>query len=75
MPLLSVLLLLALKVIHRADVRNGIIGADGVKPINIMALFISLVSSMTLNFMSSNFNYLHDYTNTQSVNPLNILHD
>ena len=44
MPLLSVLLLLALKVIHRADVRNGIIGADGVKPINIMALFISLVS-------------------------------
>jgi len=39
-----VLLLLALKVIRRADVRNGIIGADGVKPINIMTLFISLVS-------------------------------
>lgn len=43
-PLISVLVLLACGAIDGTTVRRGIIGADGVQPINIMALFISLVS-------------------------------
>jgi uncharacterized membrane-anchored protein YitT (DUF2179 family) len=39
----SVLLLLAVKAINGAVLKHGIIGADGVEPISIMALFISLV--------------------------------
>lgn len=42
-PMVSVLLLLAVKAINGAVLKHGIIGADGVEPINIMALFISLV--------------------------------
>lgn len=42
-PLLSVLVLLASGAIDGTVIRRGIVGADGVKPINIMALFISLV--------------------------------
>ncbi|EKM53631.1 uncharacterized protein PHACADRAFT_260089 [Phanerochaete carnosa HHB-10118-sp] len=44
-PLFCVLILLACKAIDGIVLKRGIIGADGVKPINIMALFISLVSS------------------------------
>lgn len=42
-PLISVLFLLACRAISLTDVRRGILGADGVKPIDIMSLFISLV--------------------------------
>ena len=42
-PMISVLLLLAVKTIDGAVLEHGIIGADGVEPISIMALFISLV--------------------------------
>lgn len=42
-PLLSVLILLASGAINATVVRNGIVGADGVQPLDIMALFMSLV--------------------------------
>ena len=42
-PLASVLILLACGAIDGSVLKRGIIGADGVKPLNIMALFISLV--------------------------------
>jgi len=41
-PLISVLILLATHAIDRTVVRDGIVGANGVKPLDIMALFISL---------------------------------
>ncbi|KAI0048829.1 hypothetical protein FA95DRAFT_1557582 [Auriscalpium vulgare] len=41
-PLFSVLLLLAAQVIDGTVVRRGVVGADGVQPLDIMALFISL---------------------------------
>ncbi|THH18685.1 hypothetical protein EW146_g2356 [Bondarzewia mesenterica] len=41
-PLIAVLFLLAVKAIDRTEIRRGILGTDGVKPINIMALFVSL---------------------------------
>lgn len=41
-PMISVLLLLAVKAIDGTVLKRGIIGADGVEPISIMALFISL---------------------------------
>ena len=43
-PLFAVLLLLATRSIDGTVIKRGIVGADGVKPLNIMALFISLVS-------------------------------
>ena len=49
-PLVSVLVLLASGAIDGSVIKRGIIGADGVKPINIMALFISLVRRMMLSF-------------------------
>ena len=42
-PLFAVLLLLATKCIDGRDLRRGIVGDGGVKPLSIMALFISLV--------------------------------
>ena len=42
-PMISVLFLLAVKAINGAVLKRGIIGADGVEPLSIMALFISLV--------------------------------
>ena len=42
-PLFAVLLLLATKCIDGHDLRRGIVGDGGVKPLSIMALFISLV--------------------------------
>ena len=42
-PMISVLLLLAVKAINGAVLKHGIIGADGVEPISIMALFVSLM--------------------------------
>ena len=42
-PLLSVLILLAAGVFTGQTVRDGIVGSDGIQPLNIMALFISLV--------------------------------
>ena len=42
-PLFAVLLLLATKCIDGNDLRRGIVGDGGVKPLSIMALFISLV--------------------------------
>ncbi|KAI0764389.1 hypothetical protein BD413DRAFT_641125 [Trametes elegans] len=41
-PLISVLLLLAAGVFDGKTLRDGIVGTGGVKPLNIMALFISL---------------------------------
>ncbi len=41
--MIAVLLLLATKAINGIVLRRGILGADGIQPINIMALFISLV--------------------------------
>ncbi|KAG8862603.1 hypothetical protein FRB96_001162 [Tulasnella sp. 330] len=41
-PLLGVLLLLASRAINGTTLKRGILGADGIKPIDIMALFISL---------------------------------
>ena len=42
-PIIAVLLLLATQAINGTVLRHGIFGADGIQPINIMALFISLV--------------------------------
>ncbi|PCH35711.1 hypothetical protein WOLCODRAFT_80579 [Wolfiporia cocos MD-104 SS10] len=42
MPLVSVLMLLATQAIGVTELHDGILGANGVKPIDIMALFISL---------------------------------
>ena len=44
-PLFAVLLLLATKCIDGNDLRRGIVGDGGAKPLSIMALFISLVSN------------------------------
>jgi len=44
--MISVLLLLAAKAINGTVLKRGIIGADGVEPISIMALFISLVRGL-----------------------------
>ncbi|KAG8816307.1 hypothetical protein FRC17_000367 [Serendipita sp. 399] len=41
-PVISVLLLLASECIHGEEIRKGIVGSDGVEPLNVMALFISL---------------------------------
>ncbi|KAG8931634.1 hypothetical protein FRC01_001031 [Tulasnella sp. 417] len=41
-PPLAVLFLLAAKAIDGGTIRRGILGADGIEPIDIMALFISL---------------------------------
>ncbi|KAI8978233.1 hypothetical protein BD414DRAFT_524256 [Trametes punicea] len=41
-PLLSVLLLLAAGVFDGTTLRDGIVGTGGIRPLNIMALFISL---------------------------------
>jgi hypothetical protein len=45
-PMVSVLLLLAVKAINGTVLKRGIIGADGVEPMSIMALFISLVRGL-----------------------------
>jgi hypothetical protein len=45
---MAVLLLLATRAINSSVLRRGILGADGVQPINIMALFISLVRGLRL---------------------------
>ena len=42
-PLVSVLVLLAASVFDAQTVRDGVLGTQGVKPLDIMALFISLV--------------------------------
>ncbi|EPT02440.1 hypothetical protein FOMPIDRAFT_1029292 [Fomitopsis schrenkii] len=42
LPLISVLVLLATGAIDGAVIRDGIVGANGVQPLDIMALFISL---------------------------------
>lgn len=47
-PLFAVLLLLATKCIDGYDLRRGIVGEGGVKPLSIMALFISLVTKHLL---------------------------
>ncbi|KAH8103520.1 hypothetical protein BXZ70DRAFT_736053 [Cristinia sonorae] len=50
-PLFSVLLLLAIGAINGTVIRKGIVGDEGVKPINILALFISLAYiSISLDF-------------------------
>ncbi|KAI0087338.1 hypothetical protein BDY19DRAFT_246583 [Irpex rosettiformis] len=41
-PLISVLLLLATGVLHGKEIREGISGTNGIQPLDIMALFISL---------------------------------
>lgn len=45
-PMVSVLLLLAVKAINGTVLKRGITGADGIEPISIMALFISLVRGL-----------------------------
>ena len=47
-PLLSVLILLASGVFTGRTVRDGIVGTSGIQPLNIMALFISLVRTQTI---------------------------
>lgn len=42
-PVIAVLLLLASTSINGSVVHDGILGVDGVNPLDIMALFISLV--------------------------------
>lgn len=42
-PFFSVILLLCTKCINGTVVRQGIVGSNGIKPLDIMALFISLV--------------------------------
>ena len=42
-PLISVLILLACGAFDGQTVRDGVVGTGGVRPLNIMALFISLV--------------------------------
>jgi hypothetical protein len=44
-PVAAVFILLAAGCIHGEQLRNGIIGSDGVEPLNVMALFTCLVSS------------------------------
>lgn len=44
-PLAAVLLLIAAQVIDGSILKRGILGSDGIKPIDIMALFISLAVS------------------------------
>ena len=44
--MISVMILLAVKAINGTVLKRGIIGADGVEPISIMALFISLVRGL-----------------------------
>jgi hypothetical protein len=45
-PMISVVFLLAVKAINCAVLKRGIIGADGVEPMSIMALFLSLVRGL-----------------------------
>ena len=47
-PPTIVLLLLAMGVLSPSDMRSGIAGSGGVHPISIMALFLSLVSSICI---------------------------
>lgn len=47
-PPTIVLLLLAMGVLSPSDMRSGIVGSGGVHPISIMALFLSLVSSIPI---------------------------
>jgi hypothetical protein len=42
-PVVAVLFLLAVTAIGRETIRKGIVGAEGIHPLDIMALFISLV--------------------------------
>jgi hypothetical protein len=51
--MIAVLLLLATKAINGTVLRHGILGADGIQPINIMALFISLVRDLWLMYLPS----------------------
>jgi hypothetical protein len=50
-PIAAVLLLLATTAINGSVVRDGIVGTDGVHPLDIMALFISLVRIYTADLM------------------------
>jgi hypothetical protein len=54
-PIVAVLLLLATRAINSSVLKRGILGADGVQPINIMALFISLVHGLKLVWVSQCF--------------------
>jgi hypothetical protein len=47
-PIFAVLLLLATGSIDGAVIRHGILGANGVQPLDIMALFISLVRGQNI---------------------------
>lgn len=42
-PVAAVIFLLATKTASGNDVRHGVVGDNGIQPLNIMALFISLV--------------------------------
>lgn len=46
LPPTVVLLLLAIGVLTPEDMRTGITGSGGVRPLDIMALFLSLVSNI-----------------------------
>ncbi len=45
-----------MKAINGAVLKRGIIGADGVEPISIMALFISLVRALQYLYVSPSLN-------------------
>ncbi|CAL1712066.1 unnamed protein product [Somion occarium] len=50
-PLFSVLLLLATRSMDGSTIRRGVLGADGVEPLSILALFLSLAYiSISLDF-------------------------
>jgi hypothetical protein len=49
--MIAVLLLLATKAINGTVLRHGILGTDGIQPINIMALFISLVRARQFMYL------------------------
>lgn len=56
-PPLGVILLLATRAIDGATLTRGILGADGIKPLDIMALFISLaVRAKSLSPQNSDMN-------------------
>jgi hypothetical protein len=44
-PVIAILILLAAGCIHGKEIRQGIVGTDGIEPLNVMALFITLVSN------------------------------
>lgn len=58
-PVLGCLLLLASTCIPGSVIRDGIVGSEGVRPYDIMTLFISFVSSISV--LSRTCHSLHNF--------------